>query len=230
MVLFVVFLSFYSKVGECLAVGRTEAITSLPSRFIHADSSRLILWRNICCSPAHRICCYSHMLLRLPFLILSTTPVRTKSLFILTRSMTTNQVLNRITPDQVGLELKDPVDPTALVQAKAIIGDLIVDGYVGSENLLEVAKRLKDVPDDATKFVVTKEECKAAFEGLSDQERTALVNIHGRIKAFADMQRMSVTDMEMDIPGGKAGHIVSPCKGTYVEPSVESNRCMYGSE
>jgi histidinol dehydrogenase len=162
------------------------------------------------------------MLLRLPFLILSSAPSRTNSLFILTRSMTTTQVLNRITPDKVALEIKDPVDPTALGQAKAIIDDLMVDGYVGSENLLKVAKRLKDVPADATTFVVSKEECKAAFEGLSDQERTALVNIHGRVKAFADMQRTSVADMEMDIPGGKAGHIVSPCKGTYVEPSVES--------
>jgi histidinol dehydrogenase len=127
--------------------------------------------------------------------------------------MTTTQVLNRVTPDNVSLEIKDPVDPTALGQAKAIIDELMENGWVGSENLLTVAKRLNDVPADATKFVVSKEECKAAFEGLSDGERTALVNIHGRVKAFADMQRKSVVDMEMDIPGGKAGHTVSPCKG-----------------
>jgi hypothetical protein len=136
----------------------------------------------------------------------------------------TSQVLNRVTPDMVSLKLKDPVDPTALGQAKAIIDELLENsngGYVGSDKLLAVSKRLGDVPSDATQVLVTKEECKAAFDGLSDQARTALVNIHGRIKAFAEMQRLSVTDMEMDIPGGKAGHTVSPCKGESSQ-SVES--------
>lgn len=157
------------------------------------------------------------MLLRLPFLVLSSTPNRIACLTTIARSMTTTQVLNRVTPDKVSLEIKDPVDPTALGQAKAIIDELMLGGYVGEENLLAVAKRLSDVPADATKVVVSKEECKAAFEGLTDQERTALVNIYGRVKAFAEMQRKSVVDMEMEIPGGKAGHTVSPCKGTKAE-------------
>ncbi|KAL3935092.1 MAG: hypothetical protein SGBAC_009317 [Bacillariaceae sp.] len=126
--------------------------------------------------------------------------------------MTATQVLNRVTPDKVSMEIKDPVDPTALGQAKAILDELTSsDGFVDGDALLKVAKRLKDIPEDGTKFLVSKEECKEAFDGLSDQERTALVNIHGRVKAFAEMQRKSVSDMEMDIPGGKAGHTVSPC-------------------
>lgn len=133
--------------------------------------------------------------------------------------MTAAQVLNRVTPDKVSMEIKDPVDPTALGQAKAIIEELTAptgNGSVDGKALLDVAKRLRDIPEDATNFIVSKEECKAAFDGLSDLERTALVNIHGRVKAFAEMQRKSVSDMEMDIPGGKAGHTVSPCKGTYL--------------
>jgi len=129
--------------------------------------------------------------------------------------MTAAQVLNRVTPDKVSMEIKDPVDPTALGQAKAIIEELTAptgNGSVDGKALLDVAKRLRDIPEDATNFIVSKEECKAAFDGLSEQERTALVNIHGRVKAFAEMQRKSVSDMEMDIPGGKAGHTVSPCK------------------
>lgn len=31
---------------------------------------------------------------------------------------------------------------------------------------------------------------------------------------FAEAQRKSVADMEVDIPGGKAGQSVSPCRGT----------------
>ena len=121
-------------------------------------------------------------------------------------------VLNRITPAQVSLEIKDPVDPTALEQAKAIFAELkdAQTGKVDGTKLLEVAKRLGDVAADATSFLVSKDDCQAAFDGLADQERTALVNIYNRVKAFAEMQRKSVQDMEMDIPGGKAGHTVSP--------------------
>eukprot|EP00980_Cylindrotheca_fusiformis_P014325 scaffold3821_cov127-Cylindrotheca_fusiformis.AAC.15 len=142
---------------------------------------------------------------------------------------TTTQVLNRVTPDKVSLEIKDPVDPTALDQAKAIMDELMMDdGYVGSDNLLTVAKRFKDVPENATTVIVSKQECLAAFEGLSEQERTALINIHGRVKAFAEMQRKSVVDMEMDIPGGKAGHTVSPCKGT--DQFMEKEDCSVNQE
>jgi hypothetical protein len=56
--------------------------------------------------------------------------------------------------------------------------------------------------------------CQKAFEGSSDREQMDLVNIHARVKAFADMQcNSSVQDMEMDVPGGNAGHAVGPCKG-----------------
>ena len=122
-------------------------------------------------------------------------------------------VLNRVTPAGVALEIKDPVDPKALEQATAIIEELKApNGKVDGKKLLEVAKRLGDVSADATTFKVSKEQCKEAFDSLSDQDRSALVNIHGRVKAFAEMQRKSVSDMEMDIPGGKAGHTVSPCR------------------
>lgn len=127
--------------------------------------------------------------------------------------MTTQKhVLNRITPDQVSLEIKDPVDATALEQAKAILEEIRDDtGKVDAAKLLVVAKRLGDVPDDAETYLVTKDACKAAFDALSDQDRTALVNIHTRVKAFAELQRKSVVDTEMDIPGGKAGHTVAAC-------------------
>jgi histidinol dehydrogenase len=141
---------------------------------------------------------------------------------------TTTQVLNRVTPDMVSSEIKDPVDPTALGQAKAIIAELMTEtGYVCPDKLLTVAKRLGDVPADGTDVIVSKEDCKAAYESLSDQERTALVNIHARVKAFAEMQRKSVVDMEMDIPGGKAGHTVSPCKGELAGAGfIYVDRCM----
>lgn len=128
--------------------------------------------------------------------------------------MTNGKMLTPVSPKDVSLEIKDPVDPKALEQAKAILDELRPNGSksVGVTSLTNVAQRLGDVPAESTVLLKTKEECKAAFEGLTDQERTALVNIYERIKVFAEAQRKSVQDMETDIPGGKAGHTVSPCK------------------
>jgi len=62
--------------------------------------------------------------------------------------------------------------------------------------------------------MVSKEQCQEAFDNLSSDEKQTLLNIHQRVKLFAEAQRKSVVDMSIDIPGGKAGHTVSPCRGT----------------
>lgn len=138
------------------------------------------------------------------------------------------------TPADVQLEIKDPVDPTALTQAKAILAELRPNSSNGSsaaddslsssqcnpKALLSVAKRLGDIPsdnnNDTSSYIVSKEKCLEAFNNLSSEERTTLLNIHQRVKAFAEAQRKSVVDCSIDIPGGKAGHTVSPCRGTYI--------------
>jgi hypothetical protein len=132
-----------------------------------------------------------------------------------------DHILNHITPADVAIEIRDPVDVTALEQAKAILKELrekegepyAATGAVRSSKLLEIGKRLGDIGQDETTYLISSEACKKAFEDLEEGHRTALVNIHNRVKAFAEAQRATVTDMMMDIPGGKAGHTVSPCKG-----------------
>jgi histidinol dehydrogenase len=122
-------------------------------------------------------------------------------------------ILHRITPDQVKLEIKDPVDSQALEDAKVLFKELLnKDKQVDAGKLLEVAKRLGDLPQDATSFVASRESQKAAYDNLSETERSALVNIYNRVKSFALRQRQSVQDMTMDIPGGKSGHTVRPCR------------------
>ncbi|OEU08239.1 hisD, histidinol dehydrogenase, partial [Fragilariopsis cylindrus CCMP1102] len=128
-------------------------------------------------------------------------------------------MLQPLSPSEVSLELKDPVNPKALEQAKDILKELTnneQEGTVNPSNLLKVAQRLGDVdsticttPQD---LIVSKSACKEAFDSLTDIERTALTNMYHRIKAFAELQRLSVKDTEMSIPGGKAGHTVSPCR------------------
>jgi len=135
-----------------------------------------------------------------------------------TRVVLSTGILQKIPPSDVTLEIKDPVDPTALEQAKAIFDELVVGntdgGRVNPSRLLEVATRLGDVPEGSTvdDLIVSREDCRVAYESLAPDERRALDNMYRRIKAFAELQRASVTDTEMDIPGGKAGHTVSPCR------------------
>jgi len=127
-------------------------------------------------------------------------------------------ILQQVLPSEVAMEIKDPVNPKALEQATAILDELVVgdvdDGRVNPEKLLEVSKRLGELDSDCTidDLIVSKDVCREAYETLQEDERRALNNMHARIKAFAEAQRKSVTNIEMDIPGGKAGHTVSPCR------------------
>jgi histidinol dehydrogenase len=126
-------------------------------------------------------------------------------------------MLNRISPSQVTLEMKDPVDPTALVQSQQIISQIrsSVSGPVDAVKLLAIAHKFGDISTSVSSFIISPQQCKDAFDSLPQGERQALIQIHHRIQSFAQAQRKSVVDMEMDIPGGKAGHTVSPCRGTF---------------
>ena len=129
-------------------------------------------------------------------------------------------MLTRRTPQEVQLEIKDPVDPTAFVQAKAILDELKSASSSSSTStacspdaLLCIAKRLGDIPPEHDTYIVSASRCQEAFESLSNDEKKSLLNIHNRVKLFAEAQRRSVVDMEVNIPGGKAGQSVSPCRG-----------------
>lgn len=135
----------------------------------------------------------------------------------ITSAFSSSNMLIRRTPEQVQLEIKDPVDPTALSQAKSILNDLRPGGTqtaCSPDALLSIAHRLGDIPPEGSSYIVPPSSCKEAFDSLTDDERKSLLNIHQRVKVFAEAQRKSVADMEVDIPGGKAGQSVSPCRGT----------------
>ncbi|KAL3777004.1 hypothetical protein ACHAW5_006976 [Stephanodiscus triporus] len=143
-------------------------------------------------------------------------------------------MLTRRTPQEVQLEIKDPVDPDALLQSRAILDELrsrpsssssssssVGGGHCSSDALLAIARRFGDVvpPSDddddesgGCGYVVPSSECRLAYESLTDDERRTLANVRDRVRAFAEAQRRSVVDVEVDIPGGKAGHTVSPCR------------------
>ena len=158
----------------------------------------------------------------LPSLVITICAFSTSTSYTTTPTTTTttsspNMLLTRRTPDEVQSEIKDPVDPTAFSQAKAILTELRPETQTSCSPsaLLSIATRLGDIvtTSDQTTYIVKPKQCEDAFNNLTNEERTSLLNIHARVKFFAEAQRKSVCDMEVDIPGGKAGQSVSPCRG-----------------
>jgi histidinol dehydrogenase len=116
-------------------------------------------------------------------------------------------VLRVVKPSDVpALEL-DPVDAGALVQAREIVEDVKAHG---EEGLLRQAVRLGDLPDASAKYLLGRAEMAAAFENLPQGEKELLLRTKARIEGFARSQLAAMQAMETDIPGGRAGHTLSP--------------------
>jgi histidinol dehydrogenase len=116
-------------------------------------------------------------------------------------------LLRIVVPDEVPHGDLIAVDPVALGQAREIMQDVQTGGEAG---LLKHAHRLGDLPAGVDTYFIGKEELKVAFEGLPQEQKDLLDRTAKRILAFATSQKASFHAMEVDIPGGRAGHDVSP--------------------
>jgi histidinol dehydrogenase len=115
--------------------------------------------------------------------------------------------LKIVSPSDVKGMVFDPVDPTARVQAAAILKEVKDDGLAG---LTAVALRLGDIKSADDKLFYDKTDLAAAFEALDESARNVLIRAAARIKAFAEAQRSALKEVTIDIPGGQAGHHVAP--------------------
>mmetsp|Transcript_6363 Transcript_6363/g.12157 ORF Transcript_6363/g.12157 Transcript_6363/m.12157 type:complete len:457 (+) Transcript_6363:24-1394(+) len=142
-------------------------------------------------------------------------------------------VFKQIDASEVCLTTSDPVDKKALEQATVIVNG-IKDADDRSKALLDMAKKFGDMTADMETYIVPKHDLKAAYDGLPQEHRTALDRIHGRVSTFAKAQRNAITDMQIPIPGGFAGHKVTPCStagcyapgGRYPLPSSVIMTCV----
>lgn len=116
-------------------------------------------------------------------------------------------VLQIITPEDVKLLTFDPVDPVARDQAAAILKEVRENGTAG---LIDVAVRLRDIESADAKLYYSRDDLKVAFDNLPEGERNVLLRTAERIKKFASAQRAAVTEMNLAIPGGSAGHFIAP--------------------
>lgn len=118
-------------------------------------------------------------------------------------------VLRIVSPEEVEAQNFDPVDLQAREQALAILNDVKESGEAG---LLKYARSFEEVAADSTKYVLSREELKKAYEGLPVEQQGVLQRTAKRICAFAEAQKASIQSMEVDIEGGRAGQTVAPVR------------------
>ncbi|MDY0002093.1 MAG: histidinol dehydrogenase [Polyangia bacterium] len=112
----------------------------------------------------------------------------------------------RVLPREVPALGRQPVDAETLGAAARIVEDV---RQRGEQALREHAERLGDLgPGDP--LVLGPEALARALSSLPAEERGVLERTASRIRAFAEAQRASLADVDMPVPGGRAGHRVVP--------------------
>lgn len=77
---------------------------------------------------------------------------------------------------------------------------------------MEIGQSFSDLPKNSTTYIISKAEQKSAYDSLPPAQKSSLDSIHARVKTFASAQRAAITNIEIPIPGGFAGHKVTACK------------------
>lgn len=119
---------------------------------------------------------------------------------------TTPPPLLRVLPaDQVRALRRDAVDAATLATAGAIVDDVRARGWTA---VFEHAQRLGDLPAGG-QAVYEPAELKRALDGLDRESRRVLADAAERVRAFAQAQRGCLGDLDVAVPGARAGHTVA---------------------
>ncbi len=123
-------------------------------------------------------------------------------------------ILRRINPDQIPSIRRKPVDSETMRLAREIVESV----RQGSEQvLLAHAVRFGDLVE-GEKFLFSPDDFAKALKSIPSDQRRLLERTAGRIRGFAEAQRASLQPMNLEIPGGTAGHTIEPMEraGCYV--------------
>ncbi|HCX88479.1 MAG TPA: histidinol dehydrogenase [Gammaproteobacteria bacterium] len=110
------------------------------------------------------------------------------------------------TLSELGTLQREPVDAKTYSAAVDIVERVRAGGR---QALLEEAKRLGDISPGQS-ITYDRDALESAAEDLDDHDRGVLERTAHRIEAFAGAQRSQLLDLEMEIPGGRAGHTFAP--------------------
>ena len=111
-------------------------------------------------------------------------------------------LLRRVTPAEMNGTRPAP----AGADEGKVAADIVESVRNGGEEALRThAEDLGDL-DPGQSLTVDRDDLRIAFETLDPASRELLVRVHGRIETFARAQREGLSDLNISIEGGQAGH------------------------
>ncbi len=116
------------------------------------------------------------------------------------------QLLKLLEADEVPYLRREAVDDETLREAGRIVEDV---RERGEKAVYEHGVRLGDV-QHGEPLVIMRDELERVLESLPDKQRGVLERTAARIEAFAKAQLEAIGDVDVPIPGGRAGHKVAP--------------------
>lgn len=114
--------------------------------------------------------------------------------------------LTVVNADSVSNVIAEAVDVIAMENARKTLEEIKLEGVPAVRRW---ATRFDELSEGEL-IVIDKDGLKAAYDLLRLDERECLDRTASRIRVFAEAQRASLTEMTTKIPGGEAGHDVSP--------------------
>lgn len=115
-------------------------------------------------------------------------------------------LLRRIRPEDAARTRRLVVDAQTARTAAEVLRDIEERGDAA---VRAAAERFGDLRA-GDPIVRNLAECRAALARLSVESRGVLERVAERIRAFAAAQRACVRDLDVEIPGGRAGHTMAP--------------------
>eukprot|EP01117_Protostelium_nocturnum_P010052 TRINITY_DN3584_c1_g1_i3.p1 TRINITY_DN3584_c1_g1~~TRINITY_DN3584_c1_g1_i3.p1 ORF type:complete len:1502 (-),score=554.93 TRINITY_DN3584_c1_g1_i3:1002-5507(-) len=119
-----------------------------------------------------------------------------------------NFLLRRVSPSSVAAASEDPIDDKVYSISRDIVEDVRNNG---ESAMLKHAVRLGDIKEGES-YILDKSQMEKVFLSLPQSQRETLERTAERIKKFAKAQRDCITELSLNIEGGKAGHFVEPCE------------------
>jgi histidinol dehydrogenase len=113
-----------------------------------------------------------------------------------------SRLLRRVSPAELDGSSRLPFDPDVRATAIDIVEDV---RERGEEALRSHAERFGDI-EVGQPLTVDRHDLKASFDSLDDESRLLLSRIHRRIESFGRAQREGLSDLNVQIDGGQAGH------------------------
>jgi phosphoribosyl-ATP pyrophosphohydrolase/phosphoribosyl-AMP cyclohydrolase/histidinol dehydrogenase len=117
-----------------------------------------------------------------------------------------SDLLRKISPDRVDPVRLNPVDAETLAAAEDIVADVKNRGW---DSLIDHAIRLGDLRE-GDPAIYTRADTEDALASIDSPIRELLERTAARIRAFAGAQRAALSDVTIDVAGGRAGHTITP--------------------